>query len=71
MNVAVTVRADMAVEKKSLGSFYDGIAVFEVDLAFSQSLYFRAEKRDPCLIRLLYKIIVIGFSVGADNLLFH
>ncbi len=35
LNVAVAVRADVAVKKKDLIVLYNGITVFEIDPAFS------------------------------------
>ena len=69
LDIAMTVRADMAIKQKNLGPLYDGITVFKVSPALSQGFYLCAKQGDTGLIGLLYEIVMISLFIGRRDIL--
>src|SRR5438552_3142233 len=69
-DVAVAVRADVAVMEHHLAAVHAGEAVPEVGPPLAQRLDLRALERDPRLELLLDREVVDRLAIGCDDLLF-
>jgi hypothetical protein len=67
-DVAVAVRADVAVEKECLRIFDMDIAILQVNLAFPQGFNLGADERHTGLDGFFYGIVVVSFSVLTNEL---
>src|SRR5207249_3659692 len=68
-DVAVAVRADVAVMEHHLSAVHAGEAVPEVGPPLTQGLHLSAHEGDPGLHLLLDRVIVERLAVGRDDLL--
>ncbi len=62
-DVAMTVRADVAVVEKNLTLPHAGVAILQVHAPISQGLDLRALEHDARLELLFYEIVVVGLAV--------
>ena len=67
--VAVAVRADVAVIEKCLAVFHARIAFLEICPPVAQRLHLRAREHDPGLELLFDEVVVVRPAVRGDDFL--